>query len=840
MPAIQRAVTATLSATLTGAGRIRRPRVKGQLRLDGLSGTVEVFRDNWGVPHIYAASVSDLLYAQGFVHAQDRLWQMDFQRRVVAGRLAEVLGTAALEVDRGARVLGMYRVAEAEVALLSPEARAELEAYAAGVNASIASQRLPVEFGLLRYRPHPWKPADSLCWAKMMAWGLSVNWETELLRARLIEVLGPEKAAELEPLLPGPVIMGDERPPAATRPFVADIASDHDYDGEQSGEGFPLNPKLREPDLPSTGGTPGSNNWVIAGSRTTTGKPILANDMHLPIAAPSIWYENHLACTGPADQVDVAGVTFPGIPYIVAGHNQRVAWGFTNGFPDVQDLFVEHLRRSDRDVEYEYKGDWLPAEVRREEIRVKGAAAVTEEVIVTVHGPVINRMAPGLASTDGPDGLPQQPLALCWTSLEPQPMIDALRAMNRAGSCAEFREALRGWIAPVQNTVFADTEGNIGYMYPGHVPIRRQGDGLVPVPGWTGEYDWIGWIPFEKLPQQENPPAGFIVSANNRVVDETYPYFLGREFALGDRAARIAELIESKPKVSVSDVRLIHLDQRASSIRRLAGYLATLDVDEAELAGLVTLVREWDGQISADSPGAAVCEIFGRLVQTVVMEVRLGADGDIDSAGEIPLLDRVRGKGPTPGLQDTSFFYHRLWDWLYWCLEQPDSDWWDLGQGETRDDVLRIALQRTYNYLVPRLGEPELPGYANWAWGRLHMVTFSHTVGQVAAVAGHFNRGPYPVGGDENTIFATGGRVTVEGSTAVVGPPFRFIADLSDLSRCYGLLAPGNSGRPDSPHYDDQIEAWFVGKYHPMLYKREDVERGARRKLTLAPASTAR
>ena len=837
MAALPRVAAATVNATLTVFGRVRQTKSRGRLRLDGLTASVEVLRDDWGVPHIYASCTTDVLFAQGFVHSQDRLWQMDFQRRIVAGRLAEILGPLAFDTDRATRVLGMYRVAEAEVALLSPEGRTELEAYAAGVNAGMTSQPLPLEFTLLRYRPEPWKPADSLGWAKMMSWGLSVNWETELLRARLIEVLGAERAAELEPIVPGPLVTGGDMAGAnAHRSTPGGRLTGEDPGTKDVADSAvpPIEPRDKLLDQASTGGTPGSNNWVLAGSRTASGKPILANDMHLPITAPAIWYENHLVCSEGSDRLDVTGVSFAGIPYVVAGHNGRVAWGFTNGFPDVQDLFIEHLRRTPDGVEYQHRGQWLAAEVRQEEIRVKGQVAVMAEVIATGHGPIINALAPGLASPPGPDGLSEQPLALRWTSLDPFPMVEALRSMNRAGSCAQFGEALRGWIAPVQNIVYADTQGAIEYMYPGHVPVRAKGDGRVPVPGWTGEYDWTGWIPFEELPHQENPDEGYIVSANNRVVDGSYPYFIGNEFALGDRAERIRELIRSRERVALTDVRTMQLDQESRSLKRLAARIGGLEVDEPDLQALVTLVRDWDGRLTADSPAGAVCEIFGRLAQVVVMEAKLGGYAAVDE-DEIPLLERVLGRGPTPGIQEFSFFYHRLWEWLYTVVEQPDSPWWDLGHGETRDEVLRIALRRTYNYLTSRLGEPELPSYANWAWGRLHTVTFGHIAGRVPALVGHFNRGPYPVGGDGNTIFATGGGLTVEASTAVVGPPFRFIADLSDLSRCYGLLAPGNSGRPDSRHYDDQVDAWFKGKYHPMLYARGDVTRGARRKLTLAP-----
>lgn len=842
---MNRTVTTALHVTLTTLERTRRPKAAGRLRLGGLYEWVEILRDPWGVPHIYARNAHDLFFAQGFVHAQDRLWQMDFQRRVVVGRLAEVLGDAALQNDRSLRILGMYGVAAAEVSLLGEESRAELAAYAAGVNASIAQQPLPVEFTLLRYQPEPWTLADSLCWAKMISWGLSINWETELLRARLIAELGPERAAELEPPPPfatWPTVMPGlggqlaERSPGQDArlrqefaAYAAPSAADEDDRGVQ-----PSSAKKAGPDLPSGRGLPGSNNWVLAGSRTATGRPLLVNDMHLPLSAPAIWYENHLVATGETGALDVTGVTFPGIPYVVAGHNGRVAWGFTNGYPDVQDLYIEHLRRTPDGVQFEFAGEWLDAEVRREEIRVKGGPSVVQEVIVTRHGPVINELAPGLAAGPGPDGLPEQPLALRWTSLDPAAMVEALRVMNRSRTCAEFREALRGWVAPVQNVVYADTQGDIGYSYPGRVPIRARGDGRVPVPGWTGEHEWAGYIPYDELPHQANPACGYVISANNRVVDDSYPHFLGREYGMGDRAERILALIEAASPMDVTDMRRMHLDQFSPSLNRLARRLADLEVDDSALQGLVTLVSQWDGRLSIDSPATAVCEVFGLLLQKVVMQAKLDAGRQPDYAGHT-LSARVLGVGPTPGIQDATFFSHRLWEWMYAALERPDWHWFDLGGDERRDDVMRVALRRTYDYLRDRLGEPQAPDYRNWAWGRLHMLTFAHVAGRLAALARHYNRGPYPIGGDGNTIWATGAGLTVEASTAVVGPPFRFIADLSDLSKCYGLLAPGNSGRPDSPHYDDQIEAWFKGQYHPMLYARKDVERRARHWLLIYP-----
>ena len=788
---MNRSATTALHVTLKGFERTRRPKAAGRLHLEGLHEWVEIFRDRWGVPHIYAHNAHDLLFAQGFVHAQDRLWQMDFQRRVVAGRLAEVLGDTVLQTDRGLRILGMYRVAAAEVCLLGDESRAELEAYTAGVNACIARQPLPVEFALLRYQPEPWAPADSLCWAKMISWGLSINWETELLRARLIAELGPELAAELEP-----------SPPFLTWPTVMPGQGGHPSErGAGRGEGVqPASAPLvlsrtasadtrlpqapisagTEPDLPLGGGSMGSNNWVLAGARTATGKPILANDMHLPLSAPAIWYENHLVSTGGTDTLDVTGITFPGIPYVVAGHNGCVAWGFTNGYADVQDLYMEHLRRTPDGVKFEVDGEWHDAEVRREEIRVKDGPSVVQEVIVTRHGPIINELAPGLATGLGSDGLPEQPLALRWTSFDRAAMVEALRAMNHSRTCDEFCVALRHWVAPVQNVVYADVQGDIGYSYPGRVPVRANGDGRVPVPGWTSKYEWLGYIPFDELPHQKNPASGYVISANNRVVDDRYPYFLGREFGMGDRAERILALVEASPQMDVIDIRRMHLDQVSPSLSRLAGRLASLEVDDPALQGLVTLVKQWDGLLSADSPATSVCEVFGLLVQKVVMEAKLDAGRRADGAGHT-LTERVMGVGPTPGIQDATFFSHRLWEWMYVALERPDWHWFDLGGGERRDDIMRLALRRTYDYLQDRMGEPQMPDYRNWAWGRVHMLTFGHVAGRVPVLSGHFNRGPYPLGGDGNTVFATGRGLTVEASTGVIGPPFRFIADLSDL-----------------------------------------------------------
>ncbi len=774
-----------LCAGLSGLGRRRLPQIDGSVHLPGLTAPAEVIRDRWGIPHIYAANTHDLLFAQGYVHAQDRLWQMDFSRRLAAGRLSEVLGRTTLDVDRWIRIIGLRRAAERELPTLDAAARAALDAYAAGVNACIAQGCLPLEFAILHYRPEPWSPADSLSWNKMMSWYLSANWQSELIRAQLIARLGSELAAELEPDLGAPVIV----PPGVDYQAIGQVAPP--YVGPGALEGL------------------GSNSWVLAGSRTRTGAPLLANDMHLLMALPAFWYENHLQ----GDGLNVTGVTFPGTPGVVAGHNGHVAWGFTNGLADVQDLYLERLRhlRGGR-VEYEYRGEWHPARVHREEIRVRGGQTVCEEVVVTRHGPVINALGGELAG--------RQPLALRWLSLQPETTFPALLAMNRARNCDEFRAALGQWSAPVQNVVYADTQGNIAYSHAGRVPIRARGDGRAPVPGWSGEYEWTGLIPYAELPHLHNPPRGYIVTANNRVAADGYPYFLGCDYCSGDRAERISELIEAQDRIDPGYACRMQFDQRPPMARVLVGSLNGLQAGDPDVDTALELLRQWDGEVSADSPAAAVYEVLVRQLVPAILGERLG-----------DLIHPYMGQGCAPGLADTTSFGFRACEWLQQVLADPGSRWFGPERGNSRDELVLQALGETVRYLRQSLGA----GPADWAWGKLHRLTCTHPLGRIGALQPLFRRGPYAVGGDVMTVWATGSVGVSPHGASMVGPPFRFVADLGDLRRSLGLLAPGQSGHPCSSHYDDQMAAWLKGEYHPMLYAREDVEREAEGRLLLLP-----
>jgi penicillin G amidase len=772
--------------------RLPKPRYQGSLHMKGLSAPVEVFRDRWGVPHIYARTTPDLIFAQGFIHAQERLWQMDFNRRLVAGRLSEILGSVSVPLDRWMRTLTMRRVAENEVDLLDGESLLLAERYAEGVNTCIQSEPLPLEFRLLNFSPEPWTPADSLSWVKMMCWSLCVNWEGEVLRARLIDRLGAETAASLEPSVP----------PEWVR--VVPPGVDYSCIGSRTLE-------RAEQSRPFTGPGSrqgiGSNNWVLSGSRTDTGMPILANDMHLGMSAPAIWFENHLS----SKDLHVTGVSFPGLPLLIAGHNEQVAWGFTNGFPDVQDLYMEHVRQTPGGkTEYEFRGEWLAADVMQEEIKVKDADTVIEEVVITRHGPIINSLIEG-------EGM-ESPLALRWTALDEANTFQTLLDMNRASSCEAFREALRGWLYPTQNVVYADRQGNIGYSFPGSIPIRAKGNGAVPAPGWTGEYEWTGFIPYEQLPHMFNPSPGYIASANNRVVDDGYPYWVSPDYCTSSRARRIVELIEEKGTLSVEDVKTMHMDQVSILARETMRQVVNLGSNDLELAPIFELFQNWDGYLSPSQPQASIYEVFTRYLILKLTTPKLG-----------DLAPRYAGKGPTPVLAEGSVFGEHSQEWLLDTLSNPGSPWWTLGDGRTRKDIIHEAMHETLAHLQKACG----PSMEDWTWGRAHSLTFGHTLGSVKPLDRIFNRGPYPIGGDGNTIWASGSNIMNPNDHRIIGPPFRFIADLSDWNKSLGMLVPGQSGHPASEHYDDNIEGFFKGEYHPMPFDREKVMAQVEKKLTL-------
>ena len=487
------------------------PQVSGEMRLSGLNDRVEIFRDRWGVPHIYAQGRQDALFAQGFVHAQDRLWQMELQRRAATGRLSEIFGHRTLNIDRVFRRLGFHRSSQREIdSPASQTAIDSLIAYSEGVNAAIRQMKvLPPEFLLLRHEPEPWTLIDSLSWGRLQAWRISSNWDSEILRYMLATRLDVGTLAQVEPRYPA-------GQPLAVPAGAASGPADSDFE-------------LRLADLLPFSGGGCSNAWAVAGSRTESGKPILVSDPHLGPQMPAVWYEIHLE----APDLRVAGASLPGLPGVLIGHNDRIAWGITASFVDVLDLYAERVN-PDNPASYRSGESWREGEIVRESIVVKGKTDPwTEEILVTHHGPIVGP----------PLGFEDPPLALSSTIYQTTNSLEGILALNDAGTWEEFRAALSKLEAPTLNFVYADEDGNIGYQLAGTVPIRGRGDGLLPAPGWDPQYDWKGFIPFEKLPTCLNPATGYVVSANNKIVDDDYPFFLSHEWVAGYRAQRLSDLL---------------------------------------------------------------------------------------------------------------------------------------------------------------------------------------------------------------------------------------------------------------------------------------------------------
>jgi penicillin amidase len=773
------------------------PQIDGTVRVTGLQAPVEILRDQWGVPHIYAGNSHDLFFAQGYAHAQDRFYQMEFWRRIGQGRLSEMLGDTTLENDRFIRTLGWWRAALQEEAALEGDAKLALEAYAEGVNAYVESHRdaLALEFAVLRLTGtevdiEPWRPAHSLAWGKVMAWDLGGNAGNEVDRAKILAELGEEGLDELTApypddhpvIVPSGVTWGD-----LPLDEVASLGSREFAFGK--GEGI------------------GSNNWVISGGRTDTGRPLLANDMHLGIQMPSIWYEVGLHCQ-PVEAAgcpyNVTGFSFAGTPGVIVGHNDYIGWGVTNLGPDVQDLYVERVNPADAN-QYEVNGEWVDFEIVREEITVAGRdEPEVLDVRVSRHGPVLNDVREDL-----PVGA-DQVLALRWTALEPGGIFRAVVALDQAQNWEQFRAALQDWDFPSQNFVYADVEGNIGYQTPGRIPIRASGDGQLPVPGWTDEFEWTGYIPFEELPRRFNPPEGFIVTANHAVVDEDYPYLIALDWDRGYRAQRITEMIEALDRVSAEDVRNIQGDNKSLSAGEIIPYLTPLESQEPKLRDVLQRLTAWDGQEHKDSVEAALFEAFWTHLLPALWD-------------ELPEdLQFKGGSYPMVLVRD--------------LLTQPDDPWWDDGRTaevETRDDILQRALAEGVAWLGEQLGDD----VDDWRWGEIHFATFENqSLGQsgMGPIDAMFNRGPIPASGGTSIVNATSWS-TDEPAIVQGVPSERMILDLSDWERSQSMHTTGQSGHPFHKHYGDMIMAWRDIELHTMHWERAAIEADAEGTLLLEP-----
>ncbi|GMQ78877.1 MAG: penicillin acylase family protein [Anaerolineae bacterium] len=766
-------------------GKRSLPQVNGIIFAKGLEKEVIVERDRWGVPSIYSAERRDLFFAQGFVHAQDRLWQMDINRRAASGRLAEILGQEALETDRLTRTLGFRRRANRIWQRSSSAVQSDLEAYSAGINAFLANQpNLPLEFSLLGYRPERWDVLDSVSYGQLLAWTLSSGWAAEIVRARLVEALGQELAAQLEPNYP-------ERNPV-TLPGGIEYQKLEPDSMIRSDDSPFLNRGLE-------GSGRGSNGWVIASVRSTTGHPILCNDMHLPIPTPSLWYFNRLI----SEQVDsedpglqVFGVSQPGLPHVLIGHNQNIAWGATLTLADTEDLFVEKFRtvnngpQTDKSYQYKFKEKWLPVAISEEIIQIKGSDPFLERVLSTHHGPVVSSVIP----TDS------QVITLSSYALKFELSINGFAQINIAQDWQDFVDAVRQIQAPSLNLLYADTAGNIGYYMSGKVPIRSKGQGLVPSPGWSGEYEWEDYVPFDQMPHAFNPKSGYIVSANNKIIGDDYPFYLGSSWRNGYRAARIEQMILGRKLISLQFCREMQMDCYSIPGVQFARQVEDIDIKDDSALQMAQLLVDWDGSLSAESIGGTVYQVVFAILSQRILKPLLGSD----------LVEQFLGVGPHPLLVPINELAGHWTSTLLRLLCEPEK----LCEltGSSREELIVQSLAAAKEELERLLGNNQ----SAWHWGRLHYLNFDHLFSLQPTLGRAFGHGPFPVGGDSDTVFQN---AIVPGGpfhSSSVSPSQRHLIDLGDLSQSKAILVPGQSGQLGSAHYGDLILPWFSGDYFNM------------------------
>jgi penicillin amidase len=835
------------------------PQTDGAIEVDGLNSSVTVLRDEAGIVRILGEDPHDLFLAQGYVHAQERLWQMEVWRHISAGRLSELFGKSTLDQDRFIRTLGWRQAAQRDLDAMSKGARAAVDAYTDGVNAYIDSHgqsNLGLAFvatamrsgtgGVGGYAVEPWTALDSVAWQKVQSWQLGGNFQTEVFRMLADEKLGdpaltddlfPAYRSDMPVITPSAAAATGGSPSADSgrdpglghAPLLTpeeaaawrDVASIDDgflrLAGLDGGEGIASDHQI------------GSNNWVVAPSKSSSGGALLANDPHLGISMPSVWFMNGLHCrkVTKACPYDVVGVSFPGVPGIVLGHNARIAWGATNVDPDVQDLFVEKIDPANKD-NYLFRGESIPFTVREETIKVAGGEDVVLEVRQTRHGPILNDVDPRLEEAP--------PLALAWTATAAvDGTLDSIFKINTTGTFEEFRAAFETYGAPAQNFVYADVDGHIGYVFPGYVPIRADPSdrGARIRSGSDGKHEWKDRIPFDKLPSQLDPPAGMIVSANNAAVDDGYPYFVASEWDPGYRAKRIIELLDlaaqSDGGVSTDELAEIQMDLRVLRADLVKPHFEGIQPATPDGQLVLDRIGSWDGLANVESNGAAAYLATEYHLLRGLFDDELG-----------PLAREYVGGSAS-------------WQAMIALLDDPTSAWWDdvatAGRKETAPDVIAAALDAAGADLRTSLGDPK-----EWTWGRLHQATFrEQTLGTsgIGALEWYFNKGPIPVSGASGAVVNNYYRpsrayanpydpdykpVNFVGVFEVTNlPSYRFTIDMTDLDGARIVQTTGQSGNPFDGHYGDLIDEWASGQTVPLPFSRSGVEAATEKRLELVP-----
>ena len=733
-----------------------KPFIDGEVNADFLDEDVTIVRDSFGVPHITAESDADLYRAQGYVQAQDRLFQMDMARRQASGRLSEVVGEVAIGTDKKFRTFSLRTAAEASYGGYGEDGKKVLGWYAEGVNAFIeeAEQdgKLPYEFKVLGFTPEPWTAIDSLTIGKYMAYDLGGNWDSLAARHWALNNYPKDLAREL-------FITYPENAPSI---IDANIANPVAVAGK-------FDPNLIPPEFN------GSNNWVVSGDKTASGLPLLADDPHLGLDTPAIWYQMHLR----SPEQNVSGVIFAGIPGIILGHNENVAWGVTNVGPDVQDLYIEIPNPDDR-TQFLYDGNWEQAEVRDETISVKDGADVPFEVMVTRHGPIISDI---LYKDEDPGAL----FSMQWTALEPTKELESIMKMNKATDWDSFETALEDFHAPAQNFVFAAKDGTIAYKANGRIPIRKQGDAQLPVPGDSSSYGWRGYVPYDELPRVVNPDEGFIATANNEVIDDSYPYHITKLWAQPYRYERISEVLREGDNFTAEDMMKLQMDQKNLYAREfLIDMIGSIEAEDqaGKYKNIVAMLREWDQFDSAD---AAAPLVFHKWVKQLPISM-------LSEAMPEDVYMLLPGKGT-------------ITDQMMRDAYAGESGAWVEGYGGV-DKWVYDSFVKSVEDIEGLYGNK----MADWKWGDFHQLEFPHALSGVSPIFEYFlNPKRQAIGGSNVTVQAA---AFEEDGTVNHGAPWRFVTDLTDLSKANHIVGPGQSGHMKSKWFHDQTDDWVQGNYH--------------------------
>jgi penicillin amidase len=759
------------------------PDYEGEIVVEGRKKPVEIIRDAYAMPHIYAQTDEDAFFALGYCMAQDRLFQMDFVRRAARGRLAEILGSDLVPVDKLFRTITAGRSFEEIASKYTPEFRSPVNAYAAGVNYFIENHKgpLPIEFTILGYEPQPWKLTDSVAVHYYMAWDLNSAFDIEMLFASVINKVGEEMAKDLFPDYPEnyPTII-----PKATASlnFTKTLAFAREVLGAEGGGA--------------------SNNWVVSGKKSATGRPILANDPHLAHGAPGIWYEAHLV----SPSMNVSGSILPGMPFVVIGANEHVAWGVTNVEADDTDFYIEKINPTNPN-QYEYKRRWENMTIKEETIKVKGAEDVAFSVRLTRHGPIIDDVSDFEASKS-------TALSMRWTAYE-KLQADAFYYLNKAKSIDDIEKALEFYKCPGQNFVFADKQGNIGFLAAVGIPIRDGFSGAFPVPGWDGNYEWKGYVPTKEQPHLRNPARQWIATANNKHVGDDYPYIISHYYAMPDRFVRIKEMIGEKEKLGVDDFKQMHLDFHMVLAKEwvpmLLNILSHKDLSEKEQNALITM-KDWD--FVADTEAVAPTVFHATINEMVknTFKKRLGQE----------LYEQYVKKS------NVAFNAMRN------LIAQGQSVWFDDPDTQAVENLSEIII-KSFKEAIVYLEETMGSNVDDWQWGKLHTLTLYHPFGKSSSLMGYFmNIGPFPMGGSIATVNPQPYRLS-DPWEGYHGASLRYIIDFSNIKNSRRVIPAGISGNFMSPHYDDQTELWCAGKYRPFVLDRNSVEKDARYRLKMIP-----